>query len=389
MKRATPPPVSSAGASALAIYEASMRERENLAAASIRNYVSDVAHFIAWYEWQPSPPGRARSVLFSPRNITTPDLIRYRDAMQERRQKPASINRALLSLKRYFHWALSRRLVGADPSVPVKPIGEHSSPPRQLSDAEELALVEAVRRHGTLRDRTMILLLLHCGLRANELCRLRREQITLGKRSGQLRIVDMRNTTRAVPLDAIARRALQNYLPALPAQSSSVFLSEKTHRPLSERALGYLIKKYAALAHVADVSPHDLRHRFGYRMATTTPLPELAHLMGHISVETTRLYVTRSAQPTRLALPSPPWSRGQAQQTSLLLPKLRPPRLPLWCISRARLLERLKEGEPGKLTLLLAPAGFGKTTLARQWIDTQSPETQTAWLSLDPEDDDP
>jgi integrase/recombinase XerD len=39
------------------------------------------------------------------------------------------------------------------------------------------------------------------------------------------------------------------------------------------------------------VSPHDLRHRFGYRMAASVPLHRLAQLMGHDSLDTTLLYV--------------------------------------------------------------------------------------------------
>jgi LuxR family maltose regulon positive regulatory protein len=389
MKRASTPPVSSAGARALAVYEAWMREREALTTVSIRNYVSDLSHFIAWYEQRADHPAGDGGVLFSPHEITTAVLLRYRDVLQEREQKPASINRALLSLKRYFHWACSQYLVSSDPSVPVKLVAETSVPPRRLSDQEELALVEAVSKYGTLRDRTMILLLLHTGLRASELCGLRRDQITLGERSGQLRVVDTRHNTRSVPLDATAYRALSEYLPSLPASAPWVFLSEKTHQALSERALGYLVKKYADLAHVADASPHDLRHRFGYRMAATMPLPELAQIMGHASVETTRLYFTLPAQPGRQMPASDSRSPGQVQQASLLLPKLRPPRLPSFCVSRQRLLARMEEGRQGKLTLVLAPAGSGKTTLVRQWIETQGQDTQSAWLSLDPEDDDP
>ncbi len=56
---------------------------------------------------------------------------------------------------------------------------------------------------------------------------------------------------------------------------------------LTERGLGYLIKKYAVRARVSDVSPHDLRHRFGYRMAQSVPLRRLAQLMGHDSLDTT------------------------------------------------------------------------------------------------------
>jgi LuxR family maltose regulon positive regulatory protein len=388
MKRVAIAHVSSAGARALVTYEAWMRERGELATASIRNYMSDLAQFIAWYEQGVSSPIGEAGVLFSPDKITTAVLLRYRDVLHEREHKPASINRALLSLKRYFHWAWSQYLVNADPAMPVKLVHEPSMPPRQLSDQEELDLVQAVSKHGTLRDQTMILLLLHTGLRAGELCRLRRDQITLGKPSDQLCVVDRRLMTRSVPLDATTRRALEEYLPSLPAPSPWVFLSEKTHNALSERALGYIIKKYADLAHIVDVSPQDLRHRFGYRMAAMMPLPELARIMGHASVETTRIYFSLPVQPGRLAA-AVSNARREGQYDSLLLPKLRSPRLPSFCVSRTRLFGRMEEGRQGKLTLVLAPPGSGKTTLIRQWIETQPQDTQTAWISLEPEDDDP
>ena len=106
-------------------------------------------------------------------------------------------------------------------------------------------------------------------------------------------------------------------------------------------------------------------------------------------VDTTRRYFTLPAQPGRHTPAPDSRSPGQGPQATLLLPKLRPPRLPSLFVSRQRLLVRLEEGRQGKLTLVLAPAGSGKTTLVRQWIETQGQDTQAAWLSLDPEDDDP
>jgi LuxR family transcriptional regulator, maltose regulon positive regulatory protein len=105
--------------------------------------------------------------------------------------------------------------------------------------------------------------------------------------------------------------------------------------------------------------------------------------------DTTRRYFTHTEQPERHIPVPDSQSPGPVQHASLLLPKLRLPRLPSWFVSRERLLARLKEGREGKLTLVLAPAGSGKTTLVRQWIETQGQGTQAAWLSLDPEDDDP
>ena len=58
-------------------------------------------------------------------------------------------------------------------------------------------------------------------------------------------------------------------------------------------------------------------------------------------------------------------------------------------VSRPRLLERLEQGTRSgcKLTLISAPAGFGKTTLVSEWV--QRIDGPTAWLSLDEGDNDP
>ena len=73
--------------------------------------------------------------------------------------------------------------------------------------------------------------------------------------------------------------------------------------------------------------------------------------------------------------------------TYLLATKLHipPPRPAL--VSRPHLIERLNAGLDGKLTLVCAPAGFGKTTLVSTWLqDVCEP---VAWLSLDEDDNDP
>src|SRR5689334_3614146 len=56
-------------------------------------------------------------------------------------------------------------------------------------------------------------------------------------------------------------------------------------------------------------------------------------------------------------------------------------------VLRPRLIERLDEGLRRKLTLVSAPAGFGKTTLLSAWV--AGCERRVAWLSLDEGDSDP
>src|SRR5829696_3608316 len=74
----------------------------------------------------------------------------------------------------------------------------------------------------------------------------------------------------------------------------------------------------------------------------------------------------------------------------LLLTKLSVPSARASLVSRPRLSERLEEGLGGKLTLVSAPAGFGKSTLLSSWSGELSDDGRPiAWLSLDSGDNDP
>ena len=99
-----------------------------------------------------------------------------------------------------------------------------------------------------------------------------------------------------------------------------------------------------------------------------------------------------------------------ADTSELLSTKLAPPRLRSALVPREPLLTRLDEGLAHKLTLLSAPAGFGKTTLVAAWVagyrlkvvslednvrlsnlqfSNLQPSTRFAWVALDAGDNDP
>ena len=76
---------------------------------------------------------------------------------------------------------------------------------------------------------------------------------------------------------------------------------------------------------------------------------------------------------------------GPLIATKLYLPK---PRRGL--VTRPRLLERLRHGSDSRLTLVSAPAGFGKTTLLADWLHkVPDADRCVAWLSLDSADNEP
>ena len=73
----------------------------------------------------------------------------------------------------------------------------------------------------------------------------------------------------------------------------------------------------------------------------------------------------------------------------LIRAKLHPPQLNRRVIARPRLLAHLREQPERRLTMVVAPAGFGKTTIVAQWLfalQAQPSHLQVAWLTLDTED---
>jgi len=76
--------------------------------------------------------------------------------------------------------------------------------------------------------------------------------------------------------------------------------------------------------------------------------------------------------------------------SSLLDTKFYAPRLRKGLVPRTHLTDRMRRGSHSKLTLVSAPAGFGKSTLLAEWLGVGPVDgSVTAWLSLDPGDNHP
>ena len=289
------PKLSDSAQAALDAYHNYLSHEQDLRPATVRNYLSDVQQFMAWFE-------QVQNEHFALDRITTPTLTHYRRYLQKDLQrKPTTINRYLVSLKGYFAWLTERQAIARNPALAVKLVQEVQQAPHHMSDTQESALLAAVQRGGDVRDRVLITLMLHTGLRVGELCHLQWQHVVIQSRSGHLKIWGKRNKYREVPLNSTARQALQELRQSHPMPSPDeqrtryVFQSIRTGDRLTPRAVGFIIKKYAVRAGLPDLRPHELRHRFGYRMAQTTALHRLAQIMGHDSLDTTMIYT----QPTQ------------------------------------------------------------------------------------------
>jgi integrase/recombinase XerC len=165
---------------------------------TVSAYLSDLAHFFSWYTHMIGA--------FQMEEITPTDIRAYREFLQEYipPTAPATINRRLAALRRFFTWAKENHLAGSQPTERIRNVEILSNGPKSLDRKQWHRLqrsVEQAKGIQGIRDRCIILMLYHTGLRAGELAALLLSDITICERSGQVIIRRGKgNKTRRVPL---------------------------------------------------------------------------------------------------------------------------------------------------------------------------------------------
>lgn len=167
--------------------------------------------------------------------------------------------------------------------------------PRWLTRSEQLALLRAVRQGENERDLAIIQMMLGAGLRISEAASLKMADIQLNDRSGWVYVRTGKGMKpRSIPFSVHVREAMQAYLKARPAQDEEdLFIGQRG--PLSEWGIHAIVKKYAYQARLEGVTAHTLRHSFAKNLVDAgTPLDQVAVLLGHESLDTTKVYTQPS-----------------------------------------------------------------------------------------------
>lgn len=257
---------------------------------TIKEYTGDLKHFIGWHEYK-SITSNVSVTEFAFKQVTEDEIASYKKAMQEVAElKIATVNRRLITLKMFFEWAVEQGYLEKNPSMNIKLLTPEKILPRQITATEEKMLIEAVTKHGPLRDQAIIKIMLNTGLKTGEVCRLLKSDIEFTKRRGFL-IIRNEEAARRVPLNSACRDILGKYLATLKADSGFLFPSEKTGDMLGARAMRHIIKKYMKIAGLDDHNSLSIRHRFGYSKAANTPVHKLAEIMGHNNLNSTMVYL--------------------------------------------------------------------------------------------------
>ncbi len=180
--------------------------QDGLAASSLASYRRDLVAWARWLENEGPKPGK--SLLAAKRG----DIEAFLAAQFKTRAKSSSINRRLSSLRRFYRLQVLLGALKDDPTSRVQAPKLPRHLPKNLSEAQIVALLDAPDTETTLglRDRAMLETLYATGLRVSELVGLTLAQVSLDM--GVVRVVGKGNKERLVPMGEEAIGWIKRYL---------------------------------------------------------------------------------------------------------------------------------------------------------------------------------
>ena len=246
---------------------------------TIRQYRSSWSRFMGWLR---SEGGYTTGTGVSQegQNATQLDIANFKK-WATKIYKPRTISLNLIHLSVYFRWLVVRGIIPDNPCDHVDNVTVTQEAPKWLNRNEQNALIRAVRKYGNLRELTIITVLLHTGLRVQELCDLRLKDVEISDRKGAFTVQSGKGGKyREVPLNLDAREAVLDYLKERNSGSEYLFITQRSPR-MTTRAVQFILEKYSKLTGI-EVTPHILRHSFCHELAVRkVPLDIIARLAGH------------------------------------------------------------------------------------------------------------
>ena len=234
-------------------------------------------------------------------SVTTANIRDFLISLREQGLSPASVARSLSSIKSFFKYLCQDKQFQDNPAEILETPKRWRKLPDVLSseDVDNLLKCPDLESVLGLRDKAMLEILYASGLRVSELINLQVSQLDM--QVGYLRTLGKGSKERIVPIGAMAKKAVENYiLNSRPALVSSrkdggkpeeLFLTRRG-RGMTRQGFWKLLKGYVTQANIrTSVSPHTLRHAFAtHLLERGADLRSVQQMLGHSDISTTQIY---------------------------------------------------------------------------------------------------
>lgn len=261
----------------LVCYEKVLIEEEK-SQATIEKYMRDVRKFFQYVEEMGKKEGITKEIVLS-----------YKRSLIEE-YAPSSVNSMLASLNHFFkvnHWyeCIVKSLKIQQRTFRAKE--------RELTKEEYYRLLRAAQKEGKYRLYCILQTICGSGIRVSELKYITVKAVTRGRA-----VIFMKNKTRTILLPPKLCRLLKDYCKQEKITSGMIFITRRGN-PVDRSNILHKMKNLCGTAGVEreKVFPHNLRHLFAYTYyKAEKDIAHLADILGHSSINTTRIYTMGSGE---------------------------------------------------------------------------------------------
>ncbi len=226
-------------------------------------------------------------VFFGSKELTKSDILSYKQELCEK-YMPKSVNSILSSLNSFFTFVGWYELKVKTLKIQRRIFADKE---KELTKVEYERLLTAAKNKKNERLYYLMQTIASTGLRISEL-----KYVTFDAVNSGQAIINCKGKIRQVFLPKKLCKMLKGYIKAQRIKSGSIFVT-RTGKPIDRHAIWKMLKSLCESADVkkSKVFPHNFRHLFAKTFySIQKDIVRLADILGHSSIETTRIYTMES-----------------------------------------------------------------------------------------------